>query len=58
MTDEIETSWITISRILSESGDDIRVTCSDDLDVIEGAGMLTMALDSWMGTNGLRNVPE
>lgn len=52
---DVEVSRITITRVIGDAGDEVQVTASDDLAVIEGAGMLTMALDTWMRTNGFRD---
>lgn len=55
MSEPVDVARITVTRSVSDDDDVVSIDATDDLSVIEGAGMLTMALDTWMRTNGLRD---
>jgi len=58
VSEPVEVAYVRISRVVSEDEDAVAVEASDDLGVMEGLGMLEMAKDTWLRTNGLRDYPD
>ena len=62
MPEPVEIARITIVRNLFDdergSEDVIDVDCTEGLSMIEGLGMLELAKDTWLRSNGLRDFPE
>ena len=54
----IESGWIEIRRVVTEDDDQVHVTASDDLPMVEGLGLLELAKDTWLRTHGLRDEPD
>jgi hypothetical protein len=64
MSEPVEIARITIVRNLFENGredgdgDVIDVDCTEGMSMIEGLGLLELAKDTWLRSNGLRDFPE